>query len=386
MTRVVVLAAALAACARASDAPLATVTRDDLVLAVTATGTLAAVDSTDVPPPALTDQWSFKIASLVDEGTTVAVGDRIATFDTSDLSRELADLQIQLEAARKRLAMSRQDYAVARANDGVSVLSAQADAKKAVLENQQPAELTGAIAAKQREMQVEVSRMGVDEATSNAVASRDTDDAQLRALADYVTSSEHRVAEMQFDIDHMEVAASRAGIVVYTAAKVGATVYHTDSCAQIVGLGAMVARGSVDEVDIPRLAVDQPVTLRVDAMPDLTLHGHVQSIGTSVQPAAADRSRIVPLTIAVDPTPAALRPGMRFRARIETAHASGVVQVPADAVVVTAAGPVVVRDDGREQPVFVGRRSSDAIEIVGGVEPGDLVERFGDPATTGGAR
>ena len=372
---VLATAVALASCAHPSDGDVAVVTRDDLVLAVTATGTLAALDSTDVLPPQLSDTLGFKIASLVPEGTAVVAGDPIATFDTSDFDRQLADLQLQLEASTKQLAKRRQEIRVSRASDDVTAVAARADVAKAEIENQAPPELSSAIDVKQREMQLEVDRMAAEEAQSNAATARGAYDAELRALEGYVASTEHRVAQLQYDIAHMAVTAPRAGEVVYTGEKVGGNVWYHTAVAKVVGLGAFAGNATVDEVDIPRVAPGQAVTLRLDSMPDVTLHGHVTSIGTSVQPRPEDPSKVLPLVIAVDPSGAALRPGMRFRGRIEIARIPGVVQVPAEAVFVTAAGPVAYRDDGERVALLVGRRSSDAIEVIGGLAPGDRVMR-----------
>ena len=48
---------------------------------------------------------------------------------------------------------------------------------------------------------------------------------------------------------------------------------------QVVGLDKMIGKGAVDEVDIARVAPNQPVALRLDALPDLELRGSVEDWG-----------------------------------------------------------------------------------------------------------
>jgi hypothetical protein len=131
-----------------------------------------------------------------------------------------------------------------------------------------------------------------------------------------------------------------------------------------------------------RLAVNQRVVLRLDALPDVQLQGSLASLAQSVRArSAADPSKVVKLKIAIDPTTAPLRPGMRFRGQVEIERLASVVQVAVDAVFVTADGPVAYRKTagGFERVrLSLGRRTASAVEVVSGLAPGDRVSRV-DP-------
>ena len=106
----------------------------------------------------------------------------------------------------------------------------------------------------------------------------------------------------------------------------------------------MQGKGIVDEVDLSRVAAKQSVTLRLDALPDVKLTGSVEQIEKSVGAKSnTDASRVAKLVIALDKTTVPLRPGMRFRGEVETEKLAQVVQVPVEAVFVTADGPVAYR-------------------------------------------
>jgi HlyD family secretion protein len=161
--------------------------------------------------------------------------------------------------------------------------------------------------------------------------------------------------------------------------KVGDSVWRMEDVMSIVGLGKMVGAGQVDEVDIAKLDANQAVTLRLDALPDVQLKGHIESIAKAVnRKSQTDPSKVIKLKIAIDPTKEPLRPGMRFRGQIETAKLPGVVQVPADAVFVTPEGPVAYRESGgklERVKLVLGQRNQTAIEVKQGLSPGDRVSR-----------
>jgi multidrug resistance efflux pump len=380
VTRCALVAAfALVACARPTDDDDVVVGRGDLVIAATATGELAALDTTDIAAPRLAEAWQFKIASLAAEGSAVAAGDQIVAFDSDELEHQLAAVRIDVAKARETLAKRRQEVVVTRGANAVEVLDAEAGARKAALERDTPPDLIGAITAREHELDDEIARMRLAEVRAGAANAQQSDAADLRALVDFAEASDRSVAEIEQAIAQLVITAPRAGVIVYnTASKVGTVVYRGQHCLAVVGTDHMVGHGTIDEVALPAVAIDQAVTLRLDAMPDLTLHGKVTEIGTSVEErSAADPTLVVPLTIAVDSVPGVtLRPGMRFRAGIEVARVADVVQIPAEAVFVTADGPVAYRDTGERVPLVLGHHASDAFEVVAGVAPGDRLARI----------
>ena len=187
--------------------------------------------------------------------------------------------------------------------------------------------------------------------------------AEIANLGEHHTYAVHRVEELQRNIGRMSETAPRAGTVVYPSnwkgekKKVGDNAWRMENVLQVVALGKMVGNGQVDEVEMAKVADRQPVTLRLDALPDVQLAGTVQSIAKNVQSKSqVDPSKIVHLKIALAPTAdTPLRPGMRFRGEIETERLPKVVQVPTEAVFVTADGPVAYRKTRRRHRARAAR-------------------------------
>jgi HlyD family secretion protein len=372
----------------AGDPPLVEVKRDNLVVGVEVTGVLEAVDSTDIKPPHLPGVWTFKIANLAPEGQDVKSGDPIAAFDASEQIRELETMRNEADAARKKLDKKRDDAQLAGRENELKIAQAEAALKKAQLKTDAPADLVASVAQREVELDAESAQLALDAAKHRAAQSRQSDGEEIQRLTDKLTYASQRVDELQQRVARMQLAAPRAGTIVYPARdqgeklKVGDSVWRLDDVLQIVGLGRMRGNGQVDEVDMARLADRQAVVLRLDALPDVQLRGAVESIARSVQAKSnTDPSKIVKLRIAIDETRAPLRPGMRFRGQVEAEHVTGVVQVPADAVFVTPDGPVAYRETGgglERVRLSLGRRTATAIEVTSGLSPGDRVSRV-DP-------
>ena len=392
--RGIAIAVLLVACSRgSSEQSLVEVKRGDLVIGVEVLGELAAVDSLDIKPPALYETWDFKIAQLANEGAEVKQGEPIVAFDPSEQARNLETLENDAEAAKKKLDKKRDDAALARRDEELAIAEAEAKLRKAGLKTSAPGDLVASVEQKTLELDEQLAKLHLEQAKNKAKQAAKSDAAEIQKLADYYEYLSKRVQETKDDIAKMNVLAPRAGTIVFPSnwrgekKKVGDSAWRMESVLQIVGLGKMVGNGQVDEIDMARVAVAQPVSIKLDALPDVQLRGSVESIAKSVAPKSpADPSNVVKVKItldAVDGVP--LRPGMRFRGEVESERVAGVVQVPAEAVFVTPEGPVAYRSTGdgfQRVKLTLGRRNATTIEVKAGLAPGDRVSRI-DPDRSG---
>lgn len=377
-----------AACARTGgEPPLADVTRGDLVITVPVTGALRAVDATPVKSPTLPGAMLLKLAWVVPEGSEVAPGDRLVELDPGDLETSLETARDYAGQADKRLERKRQEFALSRREEQLRLLSAESEARKAALKTDVASELVPAIERKEHQLDRELADRKLEQTRQEIAAARHSDEVDLQDQIDTRDAARRRIAELEASRALLTLTAPRAGTVVYGSGtggdtrNVGDTFWRADVILQVVALDAMTGDGAIDEIDVGPVAVGQPVTLRLDALPDLTVRGSVASIATSVVASwDADPSKLVQLQIAIAPTTGAgLRPGMRFRGEIEVQRIPGAIQVPAEAVFVDPDGPVAYRDTahGLERVALrIGRRTADAIEVVAGLAAGDRVARI----------
>jgi HlyD family secretion protein len=376
-----------AACAKGDVAGqrLVPAVRQDLVLDVEVTGTLKSLESESVgPPPTVTEVWEFKITRMAPEGTRVKAGDEVIAFETTELERKLQDYESEAASVGEELGKSRSEGALASANDHLELADAEAKRRKADLKADKPADLTAELTLKVSALDRDLARREVEFRQARDRAKRAQERADQAVLASLLARARGRVEDIQGFIQAMSVKATRAGTVVYKQnwrgekLKPGDQTWRGETVLEIAALDKMAAQGQVDEVDASKVSVGQRVGLRLEAHPDHEYTGVVARVAPLVRTESPEsKVKVVELELRLNQTDAVLmRPGMRFRGRIEIARMPGVLQVPLAAVVSTAQGPTVRKVDGRAfraVPVTLGRRSREVVEIKAGLQPGERV-------------
>lgn len=380
---------ALAACGKhTADLQFVDVKRDDLVIGVEVSGELAAVDSTDVQTPTIGQMWNFKVAEIASDGDDVKVGDPLVSLDPSEIVHDLETMRNEADAAQKKLEQKRNDAELARRDDALKVSEAESALKKASLIADAPKDLSAAVDLQTQKLDEDNARLVLAGAKFHAEQTKRSDEQELAQLTEKATYATHRSDELMKSLPKLQLKSPREGTIVIPTdwqgnkKKVGDPAWKGETILQVVGLAKMQGKGIVDEVDLSRVAGKQLVTLRLDALPDVKLKGTVEQIEKTVGAKSnTDASRVAKLVIALDKTTVPLRPGMRFRGEVESEKLPQVVQVPVEAVFVTADGPVAYRKQGsgiERIKLVLGKRSTTAIEVKSGLAPGDRVSRV-DP-------
>jgi multidrug resistance efflux pump len=253
-----------------------------------------------------------------------------------------------------------------------------------------PEELVSSIERKKLQLDLESAKIALDQVKTKAARQKRTDDQDLNGLVETRDSAKGEAKRIASQLPMMQVKAPRAGTVVYMTRgdekfKVGDQTWKLGPVMQIVGLSKMRGAGRIDEVDLAKVAVGQAVTVHLDALPDVEVRGKILEIAKALQPKSpTDPSKTIGVKIALDPTTAPLRPGMRFRGQVETDRRVNIVQVPLDAVFATPEGPVAYKESGgggalAQVKLVVGRRSTSMVEVTSGLAAGDRVSRI-DPS------
>lgn len=106
----------------------------------------------------------------------------------------------------------------------------------------------------------------------------------------------------------------------------------------IADLSIIETEVKVDETDIIHVKMNQPVTIKVDALPDQPLKGHVTEIGNSAITAGqavggTEQAKDFKVVIQLDNPPDTLRPGLSATAEITTAVKNDVLAIPLQALI-----------------------------------------------------
>jgi hypothetical protein len=385
MKRLALLVALLAGCTSVEiPDDWVTTKRDDLVLGVELTGTLIAVDKDSITPPQLDGVWNFKIAFMAPEGSEIAAGQPCLGFDSSELSNLKEQKENERDAAAKELEQRLAEAKMARQDEQLQLAEAKGKERKAKLASDVPEDLTALIDLQKAKLDLELAQTEISFLEKKIESSIKARQAGLAVLKDMRDRSNQRVVEIEEQIAKMTIPSPREGTVIYESRggekkKAGDSVWRSERVLSVVALDEMNARGTVDEVDMAKVAVGQVVRLRLDAHPDLEITGKVSVIGNSVHQSRDNPEKVITVTVALDKSdPETMRPSMRFRGMVETDRKPNTLVAPVDAVFVSASGAVAYRktSSGYEAvAVTLGARNEELIEITGGLEPGDEISR-----------
>jgi len=143
--------------------------------------------------------------------------------------------------------------------------------------------------------------------------------------------------------------------------------------------------GSIDEASIGRVEVGQPVIIRVDAYPDRQLEGEV----SRVAPLGVATTNVVTFDVEItitDEDASILRSGMSADLEIVTSKREGVLVVPLAAVHSRGARRFVRLANGEERRIVTGATDGMRLEVLEGVQEGDVLDLAARRPTTAPVR
>jgi len=139
---------------------------------------------------------------------------------------------------------------------------------------------------------------------------------------------------------------------------------------RIADLSKVWVIADVYEKDLARVRVGEAATIGIEAFPDRTFAAKVSYLYPTVNAA----TRTTPVRLELDNRDGLLRPGMFAHVEVAAAGSRPRLVVPTSAVIDTGERQVVLRVVGESkfqpQPVKIGLRGKDAIEILDGLEDG----------------
>jgi len=359
------------------------VKREDLVQSVEVEGELSAVRSTEIGVPPV--GWvQFKIAFMIPEGTVVKKDQPVLGFDTAALERQLVEKQAEFQDAAKRVEQKEIDLGMKLLEVEQQSAQAVADLGKAKLKADVPPEVQARLELEKARLDQKGRERDIENLEAEKRATESLAQSELGSLRSKRDQARAEVEVLQASIGKMSVKAPQDGIVIYRTnwrdekKKVGDSTWMGETILAIPDLLEMRADGFVDEADGGMVAEGQPVTLRLEARPDLDIRAKVSKVGRTVrQKSWRTPVKVYKVDVALEKTDSTImRPAMRFRGEIETGRIPGLLLLPREAVFLRESGPVVwVHRSFRwtEAPVRLGRSSRRQVEVVEGLAEGERV-------------
>ncbi|MFZ7095058.1 HlyD family secretion protein [Luteimonas dalianensis] len=274
-------------------------------------------------PPAVDRMWQFNITQLAPDGAPVEEGQMVVAFDSSQVARELAEKQSQLEAKRRELEKLELDLAERTRSERLATASARAELEKAQRKTEQPEELVAALEyGKLVEQRRQAERRAALAERREALAAEQRRQ-ERRLTASELAQLEADVTRLQASLGALNLPAPRAGVMMHRSSwsgekfDVGSQVWLGQTVAEIPDTSSLAVRAELPERDLLRVAVGAPARIVVEGGGGSVHRGTVAAIGRAVR----SKSQVQPipvldLEIELDDPAAKLRPGQSVRVEL----------------------------------------------------------------------
>lgn len=287
-----------------------------------------------------------------------------------DTARQNESSGLQTAEARVRSAQTDFDTLLAGADaDDLAAARAQLARAEADLAGLTGGERAGSLAAQSANLAAAQARL--EQLTADTTTS---DLARAEAL---VAQAQAQLDQAQIQLDDATLRAPFAGVIASVNVAPGESV-GAQAPLSLIDVSRYLVKVTVDEVDIARVQQGQAVEVLIDALGE-SLPGTVVRLEPLPQGDSAVTAYQV--TVEIDPSGKALKPGMTASATIVADSRQDVLRVPAAAVRSengqNLVSVVVPGENGQrsveDRPVEVGLRTADSVEIASGLAEGDQV-------------
>ncbi|MCA9605428.1 MAG: efflux RND transporter periplasmic adaptor subunit, partial [Myxococcales bacterium] len=212
--------------------------------------------------------------------------------------------------------------------------------------------------------------------------------AQLESARAQVASADLSVEEARRNLDWTEIRAPFAGTILSVSVERGAIVSSPmgnvsggTTLMTLADLTDLRVIGQLDESQVGRVEVGQPVRFRVDAYPEREFTGAVHR----VSPLGVVDTNVVVFDVEIvvnDPNASLLRSGMSADVEIVTREHRDVVVIPVTAIRSSGSTREVTLASGARRPVRTAANDGEHIVVLEGLNVGDEILRDGRSASS----
>jgi multidrug efflux pump subunit AcrA (membrane-fusion protein) len=251
------------------------------------TGQVFSRQAQDVIVPLTTD-WQARISVMAPEGSFVEEGQVVVEFDGTEAARQL---EAQSEAARTEQARTDRDLARLEkelVQAEFRLEHARVGLELAIMKADIPEGLIGSLEYADNQLAMEAAEKEIEDARNNLADKRQSL-AERREQAELdlgkIEMQERWWAEMA---ESFVVRANQPGYIIYrnhpwTRAKFqeGDNVQTSFRIEQIADTSDLAIKVWINSIDKPRIRLDAPVRIVLDALPAIELSGRLESISDS---------------------------------------------------------------------------------------------------------
>lgn len=383
---VLVAAAWLFADSPDTDSSLvAVVTIGDFIVPVASAGELRSSSFVQIQGPPNAQQagaFQMKIATIVPEGTLVNEGDVVAELDRSTLASKMQEtaLNVQKSEALYEQAMLDSTLNLSKAREDLRGMELALEEKRIARDQ---AKFEAPSVQRQAAIEYERAERALAQGKIDLVTRTEQAQAKMREVGADLERQRSLQRVVMEVMDGFTVRAPASGMVIYVREwngrkkGAGAQVNPWEpAVATLPDLTKMESMTYINEIDVRKIAVGQPVRISLDSDPGKQLEGTVTAVANVGEQRPNSDAKVFEVKITVTAPDTTLRPGMTTANVIETARLTDVLSVPLEAVTTEDNVPYVfVRRGSRvvKQEIATGAMNDTHVVVSAGIETGESV-------------
>ena len=366
------------------------VTRRAFVRQVRLTGLTEATRSYVVTTPLLagSTRGSMVVTRLAPAGSAVKAGDLLVEFDRQDQEKTALDKRAEYDDLVQQIAQKEAEQRSARVKDESELAQAQNAVKTYELEVLKN-EMLSRILAEKNDQDLAEARAKLAMLQKSFALKRAAAAAELRILEIRRDRAQAAMEHAVRNARAMTVYSPIDGLVVPklhwrgngpAEVQEGDELWPGRPVLQVVNQGSMQVRAKVNQADLPLVRAGMPVTVRLDAYPDLQMPGRITQLAPIALPGSfSPRVRAFSAVVAIEGSNTRLLPDLTAAIDVEVERVSDALVVPRDAITVdeTGAATLRVRDGSGVGTRRVTLGPGDEVEVVvtEGLREGEVVLR-----------
>ncbi len=365
-------------------------TEGEFVLDVIVRGELLSERSRSIVAPS--SRGMLQLVWLVDEGIYVEEGDVVARIDESSMLTQRESREVQLETQQANLDNFLANKPNQIRSSESSLQTAGYDLELAEI-RLGLAEFESEQQRASRQLSYENALLNVDEAErslASLINKLEVDEMRQRTR---IRQAQQRLDDVIEQIEALTLLAPISGIVVYGETFGGATegmrkiragdsIHRSGTIITIPDLSEMLSKINIIEGDYRKVALGDPVEIRLDAIPGPVFTGKIDNIASLASYDEMARKSYFNAVVRLDSVDAGMRPGMTASLRITYEKREQALYIPNEAVFEVDGRTVVFprKELPRPREVRLGDRNMMSVVVEEGLEVGEEIS-LTDPRT-----
>ena len=351
---------------------------------VNATGELKAKKSVKVRGPGgmrSVGIYQTTMSQLVPEGTVVKKGDFVAELDKTELASKMQEVQTEIEKIQTQLAQAKIDTTIEMKGirDEIANLEFSMQEERLEIEKNR---FEPKMIIDQSKLKLEKSERDYEQLEDKLRLKKIQSDAKIGEIDANLRQQANKLKQLSDVAAEFTVTAPEDGMVIYQKnwngkKGPGSQVSAWDPVvAELPDLSDFISVIYVNEVDISKVKKGQSVDIKVDAFPEKTFAGYINSVANIGQELRNQDAKVFEVTVQMNAVDSVLRPAMTTSNDVLVYEYDDVLSIPLEGYHKRdSVSFVIVKKSGKfiKQEVIAHVSNDDEIMIVAGLEPADIV-------------